>query len=595
MYIRKSKKLCPHSKYHICKQCKENKISHPLALYTCTPQSNKEDANKKIGPDLLDLLLTYKTGDSIRISKNNVYQDTTNFKTLQEKYGNSVVYIHNKPKLSDILPDLATLPNISFMLKIYDNKCLENKTDKQILSFCLTNKKWKIHLENATISSVLQLWTRISGLKNREARLKGQSKVDAILKHRAGLRHLPHYLVKLPYTEDLPKNELKQIANLIMILTQPHSLSKYSTKQTKVVFSNRRSIASQLVNNTITKLDPNCPPKCLGLPYCTEGIHYSKPIYEKKGDSIRLSNINAYTIPVPDRTATKNSLYMALAEVAKASAILYLSFTNPHLEASENIKIEANCRNRRLKDYRNLLPIWPDQNDPQYKVSWPLIYIPYNKIHILWKHWNKKYRLSSSDSRHLDTNTFISTIKLSILKYKENKVRTGYLPEDITHIISKLWNCKIRRFANPFIINSSIMHFNSPNVEDIHLGSLGNAFSIKWVYTSLAEPVWNDSFLIKTILHATLSLKANNTNTLLLLPIKYDQVSEHDRDNRSKYNLLLSHPQLLPILSFDQDTLQLEGDPLQPTKFKNKYMLDLYLVSNEYKNRNFLNILESKM
>src|SRR6185503_10919693 len=204
-------------------------------------------------------------------------------------------------QLKCYIHDLATLSCYEFQIKILDNRVLIEKTDKQILSFCNTTKKWVYELKNANILALIHLWSRIYQIQDSVTKQRGLGKLRTHLCKRTGLSSLPTYNLTLPYTEEVSKKSIKTLSKKIVHALLPIEVAEILSRDTKIIYKNRPSVARVLVNNTKTNLDPDNPPQCLGLPYCTEKTHYSKRIHQKMGQSQILTDISANTVPQPDR------------------------------------------------------------------------------------------------------------------------------------------------------------------------------------------------------------------------------------------------------------------------------------------------------
>jgi len=85
--------------------------------------------------------------------------------------------------------------------------------------------------------------------------------------------------------EEVAKKSIKTLSKKIVPALLPIEVADILSRDTKIIYKNRPSVARVLVNNTKTNLDPDNPPQCLGLPYCTEETHYSKRIRQKMGQS----------------------------------------------------------------------------------------------------------------------------------------------------------------------------------------------------------------------------------------------------------------------------------------------------------------------
>src|SRR6185503_1912423 len=103
------------------------------------------------------------------------------------------------------------------------------------------------------------------------------------LKKKVNIPELPQNLVILPYTEEIRKATLKQVAKELANCILPGKLASTISDSINIIYKNRPSIANVLVNNRSYNLDPDNPPRCLGPPYCNEGSHYSKQLHHKEG------------------------------------------------------------------------------------------------------------------------------------------------------------------------------------------------------------------------------------------------------------------------------------------------------------------------
>src|SRR6185503_12127110 len=146
-------------------------------------------------------------------------------------------------QLKCYIHDLATLSCYEFQIKILDNIVLIEKTDKQILSFCNTTKKWVYELKNANILALIHLWSRIYQIQDSVTKQRGLGKLRTHLCKRTGLSSLPTYNLTLPYTEEVSKKSIKTLSRKIVHAILPLEVAEMLSKDTKIVYKNRPSIA----------------------------------------------------------------------------------------------------------------------------------------------------------------------------------------------------------------------------------------------------------------------------------------------------------------------------------------------------------------
>lgn len=184
----------------------------------------------------------------------------------------------------------------------------------------------------------------------------------------------------VPHNEHIRKMHLKNISAKIIQAIQPDNIARLIIQQTKIIYRNRKSIAYTLINNVKQFITPGIPPKCLGPPYCNETTHYSKPLYAKDGISAILKHVNANMIPRPDNLSTKDELYKAAAQVAKASLLMTIAIekdTNTHSYQSNNKSSDTTTTEAPTipKKLEYILPLWNDK-----KEHYPYAYLPYSTI-----------------------------------------------------------------------------------------------------------------------------------------------------------------------------------------------------------------------
>jgi len=371
-----------------------------------------------VGPDLMELLRNHKSGDRITITKTNNHLDNTNYKSLQERYGKSTLYNDGQP-LGKFIYDLATLTCFKIQIKLVDNLQLLEKTDKQILQFCLTNKRWRLQLKHANLTTIFHLWTRITKIPNPTTRKKGIQKLEATIKSKLNPYELPHNMLVLPYTEELNKTILRSMVKKILTSTLPNHVAQLLHQNIKILWKNRPSIADLLVNNKKAILNPDHPPLCLGKPHCQDDSHYSKPIHYKRGYSSMLKNISAKTIPIPDKTSVRQDIYTTLADTTKSSCLLNLAFLQ------EKPTWETKYQMSRQKSLRKHFLLWQQNNNN----TTPLGLIPYKLLQSLWKDWNMVKENLPNTTTFLDTvaDVYLSdTLKKEDIKNSPHQTLVSY-------------------------------------------------------------------------------------------------------------------------------------------------------------------------
>jgi len=197
---------CSHFKLH-CRICTKQATTRSLTIFTTIYSQESKNAKhlKTAGPDLTKLLKQYKAGDKIIIQKNNAFHDLTDYPKLSDNYGRSQLHNNHKLPIKLFMKDLAQLETYKITITIVAADTFEQKTDKQILAFCNTTKKWRKHLNTASLENLIYLWTRITKIEDVETKKKGLAKIRFALKKKVNIHELPQNLVILPYTEEIRK------------------------------------------------------------------------------------------------------------------------------------------------------------------------------------------------------------------------------------------------------------------------------------------------------------------------------------------------------------------------------------------------------